>query len=65
MLESLCIASTIASADIAMERFAGKSAVYNKYGNGPRTLPYGTLNWILKLSIITSCCLMKKCLSLR
>jgi hypothetical protein len=45
MVGSLFVASTaVSSANVAVvdSGEVGRSAVYNRYNNGPRTLPYGT-----------------------
>jgi hypothetical protein len=44
--------------------FADKSAVFNKYRNEPRIFLSEIPDWILQISGITSCYLMKKYLSL-
>jgi hypothetical protein len=56
--------TAVSSANVAMVVVGevGRSAVYMRYSNGPRTLPWGTPAWIGDRVWCVEAILTKKCL---
>jgi hypothetical protein len=62
---SLSVASTaVSSANVAVivSEVVGRSAVYNRYNSGPRSLPWGTPALIVYSSVCSVSTCTRKCL---